>query len=214
VEPSKTIEQHFVDWEADAFGFSYGTGEPHILAALKTFLALTPFGQSYQFEMLEQVLTPTVAWLMINALCKCDIVEYGSSPRYGWLTEGGKQLRAFVGQRTVEELVTLVTSIDNGNYVHCGRGRKECQCGGFDYGQRMCPNPFWRCWRDSLVSTPLEGLERAREPIVRALQPGAPDADGPTWHRRGGKLYALPAPEPLLRPQDVQYPANPPKETT
>jgi hypothetical protein len=38
-------------------------------------------------------------------------------------------------------------------------------------------------------------LELAREPIVREFRPGLPNEDGPTWHRRDGKLYALPAPD-------------------
>ncbi|GAG02270.1 unnamed protein product, partial [marine sediment metagenome] len=33
----KTIEEQFIDWESEVFGFGYGSGEEHILKALKEF---------------------------------------------------------------------------------------------------------------------------------------------------------------------------------
>jgi hypothetical protein len=110
-EPTKTIEQNFADWEGTAFGFGYGTGEPHILRALKSFF--DAFGvddrpNSYSYEKLEEAVTAPVAWLLINRLCQLDIIEYGTSPRFAWLTKEGEALREFIATKTVGELETIV----------------------------------------------------------------------------------------------------------
>ena len=96
---SNTIEQHFINWESHTFGYGYGTGEPHILPALKAFFdCLGRDGNlhAYDYQRLESALTPTVAWLLINVLCSADILEYGTSPRHGWLTTAGQIGRAHV----------------------------------------------------------------------------------------------------------------------
>lgn len=87
-------------------------------------------------------MTPAVAWLLINILAGVDVIEYGTSPRYGWLTDCGKALRAFVETRTVDDLVTIVCEKDE-NYFNCYPD--VCNCGprGHD-GKRYCDNPFWR----------------------------------------------------------------------
>lgn len=138
----KTIDQSFADWEGHAFGFGYGTGEPHIFAALKTFLHNTygDQGASYEYEALEKELTPTVAWLMINALCRVDIIEYGSSPRYGWLTEQGLLLRSYCGNKPVDDLYELIQVPED--YVHCYPDVCNCGPAGYQEGVK-CPNPFW-----------------------------------------------------------------------
>lgn len=69
IAADKTPDEHFRDWESHAFGFGYGTGEPHTLAALKTFLAAIP-ERPYNYEVLERACGATVAWLLINALCR------------------------------------------------------------------------------------------------------------------------------------------------
>lgn len=147
---TKTIEQSFVDWESYAFGFGYGTGEPYILHALKVFLGsfgTEQSGDCYDHETLETAVGTDVAWLLINALCRIDIIEYGTSPRYGWLTEQGKALRKFVLARPLDELVSLVCEDREGN-DYCTPD--VCNCGprGYEEG-RKCPNPFWsgRTWR-------------------------------------------------------------------
>ena len=96
----KTIGQNFVDWEATAFGFGYGTGEEHILPALRKFFVHTGLDpehpNSYDYRELEKELGATVTWLLINRLCQLDVLEYGTSPRFGWLTETWKALRTFL----------------------------------------------------------------------------------------------------------------------
>jgi hypothetical protein len=134
----KTIEQHFADWESGVFGYGYGSGEEHVLKALKTFLSLCCEGQfahAYDHENLSAALTPVVAWLLINALCRADILEYGTSPRYGWLTPQGEELKAFVGDRSVEQLEAAARDDDMICY------RDHCNC---DDGDCRPYNPFWR----------------------------------------------------------------------
>jgi hypothetical protein len=127
---SKTIDENFIDWESHVFGFGYGTGERHTLGALKGFFGAIGDergSHTYNYETIERALGPIVTWLLINALCKADIIEYGTSPRYGWLTDEGKELQAYLARHTLDELVEL------------------CNCGpkGYEEGRR-CPNPFWK----------------------------------------------------------------------
>lgn len=141
---TKPTDKNFADWESTAFGFGYGTGEEHVLAALKTFFETVQEcdgPQTYDYRELEAALTPTVAWLLINRLCQVDIIEYGSSPRFAWLTEEGKHLKYFIMSKTVTELETIC----------CDRGDDfnvcypdACNCGPNGYEkERVCVNPFW-----------------------------------------------------------------------
>lgn len=136
----KTIEQHFIDWESDTFGLGYGTGEEPVLGALKQFFALCTEGQrqhAYSHEKLSEALTPSVAWLLITALVRDDKIEYGTSPRYGWLTQTGRALAEFVGTRSVERLAELTHQDEY--YTHCYPD--HCNC---DEGQDCrWSNPFW-----------------------------------------------------------------------
>lgn len=143
---AKTIEQSFIDWEGSAFGFGYGTGEPHVVPALKTFLSMCdggPFGHSYDYQKLEAALSPTVAWLLINALCQHNIgaIEYGTSPRFGWLTPQGEALKAFVATKTADELIEIVTDFDP-DYIRCYPDACNCGPNGYEAG-RKCVSPFW-----------------------------------------------------------------------
>ena len=138
---SKTIDDHFTDWESDTFGFGYGTGEEHTLKALKQFMELCCKGQyahAYDHQELEAALTPTVAWLLINILASDDKIEYGTSPRYGWLTPTGEALAKFVRARTVEQLYDLTGKCDGDNYIHCYP--EHCNCNNEDC---RGSNPFW-----------------------------------------------------------------------
>ena len=144
---AKTLEENFIDWEATAFGYGYGTGEPLILPALKTFLENCnapgrPEG-CYSHETLEKVLDPTVAWLLINALARhpVDMIDYGSSPRFGWLNAKGLRLKAFVESKTADELVDIVTEHDE-PYTPCYPDACNCGPHGYEKG-RVCQNPFW-----------------------------------------------------------------------
>lgn len=142
---TKTMDEYFRDWEASAFGFGYGTGEEHILPALKRFLALCATGSTgrcYDHAEVSRELTPTVAWLLINALCKADVIEYGSSPRYGWLTEHGEQLQAYVATKTADELYDIACKYNSDDYIVCYPDACNCGPNGYEDG-RVCDNPFW-----------------------------------------------------------------------
>lgn len=146
---TKTIEQNFIDWETNVFGYGYGTGEEHTLASLKMFFATIGTDperpNSYDYQKLEAALGPTVAWLLINTLCKhgVDIIEYGTSPRFAWLTPQGVALKDFLASKSVEELVELCCSRSEDDFP-CSP--TSCNCGpdGYEEG-RKCPNPFWIC---------------------------------------------------------------------
>ena len=142
---TKTIDENFRDWESNAFGFGYGTGEEHTLAAIKKFFELCnegSYGQSYDYQKLEAALTPTVAWLLISTFGHLDIIEYGCSPRYAWLTKKGVALKEYLATKTAEELYEICTGHDE-SYTHCSP--KYCNCGerGYEEG-RICVNPFWK----------------------------------------------------------------------
>lgn len=139
---TKTHVEYFRDWEAATFGFGYGTGEEHIVPALRRFLELCKdgdFEHAYDSRILEAELTPAVAWLLINALCRADIIEYGTSPRCGWLTGAGEALREFVLQHTADELIEMLFARDDYN----GCRPQWCYCGLQYVAGPVCPNPFW-----------------------------------------------------------------------
>jgi hypothetical protein len=137
----KTIEQHFADWESNALGFGYGTGEPHVMQALQSFMRCLKRHDdegpwSYWYTDLESVLTPTVAWLLINFLGHEDMIEYGTSPRGAWLTKHGEALRQFLCTRPLDAILAATDQEDE--YVHCCP--EHCNCGDGDCRPH---NPFW-----------------------------------------------------------------------
>lgn len=142
---TKTLDQNFIDWEANAFGYGYGTGEPHIIPTLKTFMdtiGRKDLPTAYDYQNLEAVLGPAVAWLLINTLCHVDIIDYGSSPRFGWLTNQGITLKEFISTKTVAELIDLCCERDE-NYIICYPN--SCNCGPEGYDPNLvCHNPFWK----------------------------------------------------------------------
>lgn len=138
---TKTADQHFVDWEGHVFGFGYGSGEEHVLPALKTFLGAMDAEGRYDYRAIEAVLNPTIAWLLINALCHDGAIEYGSSPRFGWLTPKGVALKAYVTSKTAEELVEIITDRDMDD-VPCFPDGCNCGPDGYKAG-RVCGNPFF-----------------------------------------------------------------------
>lgn len=141
---TKTLEQNFADWESGVFGFGYGTGEEHTLAALKTFFENVherDGSQVYDHRELEAALTPTVAWLLINRLCQVDVIDYGTSPRFAWLTEEGKRLKEFVASKSVAELETICCDRSE-DYIVCFPDCCNCGPNGYEQG-RVCVNPFW-----------------------------------------------------------------------
>jgi hypothetical protein len=134
---TKNIEDQFADWEGSTFGYGYGTGEDHTISALKAFMAAIP-ERSYDHHVLETALTPTVAWLLINILCRANILEYGTSPRFGWLTPQGERLKAFIDPRSVADLCTLTQKTEV--YIPCYPD--VCNCD--DTPEAKCANIFWR----------------------------------------------------------------------
>lgn len=144
VEP-KSIEQSFADWEGDVFGFGYGTGEEHTIPALKTFfeaIGVDDRPSSYDYTKLEAACGPAVAWLLVNALCHAGIIEYGTSPRFAWLTKEGEALKAFMATKTADELYEICASQPE-DYVACYPNACNCGPNGYEKG-RKCTNPFWR----------------------------------------------------------------------
>lgn len=140
----KTEAEHFIDWEGFAFGYGYGTGEPHVLPAVRRFLELCNERgvDGYDYRVLQAELSPAVAWLLVNALARADVLEYGTSPRHGWLTASGRRLRAFVLARSADQLVDLVTEQPE-SYAPCFPNACNCGPRGYERG-RVCDNPFWR----------------------------------------------------------------------
>jgi len=130
----KTIEQHWADWEKYVFGFGYGTGELYTIPALKKFFSCIQGERRYDFQILGKELTPTVAWLLINILCHADILEYGTSPRYGWLTKEGESLKAFIDSNDEDTLYTFL--MHDETVVHCYPDHCNCDV-------PMCQSPFW-----------------------------------------------------------------------
>lgn len=140
---TKSEENSFIDWEAHTFGLGYGTGECHVVPAIRQFLSLCndEGEKGYRHNVLENELTPTVAWLLINTLCKAHILEYGTSPRFGWLTPEGEALKAFTLSKTADDLTDLATSHTQ-DHVICAP--RCCNCGPRGYiAGRHCENPFW-----------------------------------------------------------------------
>ena len=145
---TKTLDENWIDWESNAFGFGYGTGENYTIPALKKFMDLVPLEGCYDYQLLEKEMTPLVAWLFINLLChhRIDMLEYGTSPRGAWLTSRGKALKEYMATKTVDELTNL-TSHDE-NYCNCYPD--VCNCGPKGYQKGLhCFNPFWEedAWR-------------------------------------------------------------------
>jgi len=130
----KTLEQHFCDWECSAFGFGYGTGEEHVIGALKSFFELCNKGdglRAYDHKDIEKELSPATAWLLINKLCSLDAIEYGTSPRYAWLTKKGERLKEFFGKHSTEELLNILWE----NFETCGDSSPK--------EDNPPTNPFW-----------------------------------------------------------------------
>lgn len=111
-------EKIFIRWEEKAFGYGYGTGEMPIIEALRRFLRNLEDTESrpgikrvYRYKTIEDELGPAVAWLLINALNSSDFLEYGTSPRNGWLTKTGEVIRDLFKEKTNEELYDILMSM-------------------------------------------------------------------------------------------------------
>jgi hypothetical protein len=146
----QVTDKCFKEWERDVFGFGYGTGEAHILPALQTFLRHVDGGHTYTAQTIERVLGGPVTWLLINVLCHADILDYGTSPRCGWVTPQGERLRAYVVSKTVDQLYAIVTQAPDPTQPLCSRTFCNCPDGTDTAGCRH--NPLF----SDTVSAPVE----------------------------------------------------------
>ena len=135
----KTIDQFFADWESHYFGYGYGSGEEHTLSALKTFMGAMRVNGNYDYKILEEACTPAVAWLLINTLCKADVLEYGTSPRYGWLTPNGTALAHYIRAQSLEQLLSVVEEADI-EYTPCFPDYCNCEDGACRKQNPLWPN--------------------------------------------------------------------------
>lgn len=144
----KTIEQHFIDWESHVFGYGYGSGEEHTIPLIKAFLECCKTDKNgiYDYRELEATIGAPQTWLMINALCHANIIEYGSSPRFGFLSNHGSSLKKFTDAQDPFDLVSYVTEVDE-DYIRCMPS--YCNCDGVVDREAGCANPFWeqRRWK-------------------------------------------------------------------
>lgn len=113
-------DKHFIDWQAEIFGYGYGTGEQYYLPALHTFFSTLKDGRSYTSRDLEEKLGPLGAWMLICALCKDKVINYGSSPRVGFIDHRPEvdALRDYVVAHTPDQLYEIACGYDK-NYIHC-----------------------------------------------------------------------------------------------
>lgn len=134
----KTIEEYFTDWESHVFGYGYGTGEQYTIDVLRVFMEFAD--PRYDYRILGQGMGAHAAWLIINILCHADIIEYGSSPRFGWLTAKGKRLHEFMSKKSRADLIAYTQR--DPSYSHCYPNACNCGPEGYD-ANLVCPNPFW-----------------------------------------------------------------------
>lgn len=137
----KTPDESFRDWEATAFGFGYGSGEPHVIPALKTFVAAIP-EREYDYQKLEEAVGPVAAWMFINTFCRGNHIDYGSSTRFGWLTPSGIALKEYVDSKTADELLEAIFRDGPEDATICYPDACNCGPAGYEKG-RVCKNPFW-----------------------------------------------------------------------
>jgi hypothetical protein len=135
----KITDKNFIDWENQIFGYGYGTGEEYTIPALKQFFRLLKDNRQYDYEILEKHYGELAAWLLINILCHADILDYGTSARFGWLSEKGEMLRDYIAMKTEKELYDL-TSVKGGEYVGCYP--MCCNCGS-NCGKKVNCNPLF-----------------------------------------------------------------------
>lgn len=124
----KITDKNFIDWEKHVFGYGYGTGEVYTIEVLRSFFELCSGGPGtqYDYEKLEEKLGGPSTWLLINVFGHSGIIEYGTSPRYGWLTRAGEMLKEYMLSKTFNELYELVMN-DSGPQISCFPDL--CQCG-------------------------------------------------------------------------------------
>ena len=133
-------DKNFIDWFSYNFGYGYGNGEQYIIPALKGFLDSCQSSGNYDYEEIEKSIGKAETWFLMNTLCGENIIEYGTSPRYGWLTEKGRLLKEYLSKNSWEVLYDIVM-VDE-SYIHCSKN--YCNCGekGYEEGKK-CDNPLF-----------------------------------------------------------------------
>ena len=125
-------DKNFADWESNAFGFGYGTGEILTLTALHDFLKACPSQGNYNYTVIQEAVGHVPCWLLINLLCHQRMIKYGTSPRFGWLTEKGVMLKDYLITKGVADAYEFISSYDEYCYPD------HCNCDG-----EPCKNPLW-----------------------------------------------------------------------
>lgn len=106
----KSDDEVFKDWFNDTYGYGYGTGEKPILTAIMIFLGNCSSNENhiYSYDEIEKVIGKAATWMLISVFCKQDLVDYGTSPRFAWLTEKGKWLLNYLKGKSLQYLYSLV----------------------------------------------------------------------------------------------------------
>lgn len=136
-------DKHFKDWESETFGFGYGTGEEFTLKALRLFFRICCGANGscpkYNYKDLERAMNPMSVWLLINTLCHADVIEYGCSPRNGWLTSKGILLKNYIENKSLDDLYELtMLDYENDGFVCCSKSYCNCEKGN------ECNNPLFK----------------------------------------------------------------------
>ena len=138
----KSENEYFIDWVSETFGYGYGSGEIHMLKALKDLFSVMK-DDKYDYEKLEKVLGAQVTWLLLQILHSSPgFFGYGTSTRFAWLDAGGKAVQNFVRDKTVDELYDISVASVEEDYIHCGLD--YCNCNPpTSFSKRCLNNPFF-----------------------------------------------------------------------
>lgn len=138
----KTEDQCFAEWLEQTFPYGYGTGEEHFLTALVTFFGSLN-DRRYDYKVLEEKLGPVAAWLLINTFCANDVVDYGTSPRFGFLSTIGQRVQAYLRGKTADQLNEMIGEMPD-ELRQCTN--HYCNCGG-DMESGCTKNPFFSTYQ-------------------------------------------------------------------
>lgn len=105
-------EQEFCEWYGEVLGYGYGTGDVHYCNNLRHFFWLAAQPGPYDYNEMERDMGAAVFWLLLNTLCNAGVVDYGTSPRAGWLSPEGRRIADFVNgyEGSLYDLVMSVYS--------------------------------------------------------------------------------------------------------
>lgn len=107
-----TYEQIQEMQELFPFECGYGTGEQYTIPIMYKFMELLA-ERSYDFQVMSVAFGEVTTWVLIELLARCDLIDWGTSSRFGWITERGEQLRDMMRKFTQEEMYEIVTAIPN-----------------------------------------------------------------------------------------------------